>query len=1698
MEFGPHLVLLFFYAAGALSVAMALLTFSRRSRKFTWPFALISLLVAWWTFIYIGELNAADLQVKFCCVKLEYLAIATIPTLWLFFVARCTGHNISSGKKFLALFFVEPVITLLVVWTNEYHHLFYRTISLAPGRSFVFLDITYGIWYWVHIAYSYILATVVVALILDGYRNDSWLSRKRDVLILLAATFFPWGGNFIASRLWLGPHIDPTPILLTVGLLIASICMWKIRMIDVIPTARYTAIEEMADAYMLMDNNFYIIDLNRAAEMSFGRPKSELVSRHFSEVAPANLDVDELTSMQLPVRRVVERSGAYYDVNTELITSNNGQRLGILVTWRDVTEHVTQKQLLEERVSQLNSINFIIETINQATTLNEVYGAAMHSIRETLRADKSSVSLFDPSGVIRFAAWSGLSQNFRETVEGYSVLTPQSTEFNHILVDDVQEVDTPPIADMQDVFREEGIRALAVMPIVHQERLLGKLITYYSSPHHFTHREVELLEIVAGHLAIAVEKMRLLDQAQNRLRRMEVIHHIDSAISATLDLDHQIDILLTHVIAELNCDISVLFLVDKATHKIMPMASRGSYSPQMQQCTYFEIGEGGVGWIVLHKQNLYIPDVTADERWQQTKSSTIDQIVSYLGIPLIVDGEVIGVLDVSSRTRREFTHEEIEFLRMLGGQAAIAIKNARLYQDLQKKVSQLEALNDISRELMSEHDVDTLLQEVLVEATRLLHVPHGVIFLYDESRELLSVAADSSGRARSMPIGEGFAGRVALTRRPMLLEDYSQWKYRSPRYDNVQIGAILGVPIMQGGELIGVLVVYDLNDNQRIFTDEDIQILSLLSSQAASAVYNAQLIKRLHQRINRLQTLHQISAELSKLKGKQDSCQSVARLVYEHRGYDSVYIILLDRITKKRELVECLGRDCQRIDDMLLQGYDPIEKTIAQKQIHYRPGVFSEDDNQAYSGGSRSEVYVPIHSRERLFGVLAVESDKADAFDQEDFDTLQTVANQLAIALENAQRMEELSSLLEITTRLYQASQAVGKAKGVRETAITSVRSLRNVFDTEAVFIHVIGNGHNFTYGVDRYDDEIIDEANKVLEEADYAKLESIQSITLLQRDELPDKVKLPGVNRAIAFPLKRGSVILGGIIILLSKETFVSRQQMDLLAIYANQTTIAIEKAISMEQVKHRALEQEVVSSIVRSLNKVQDVKRAFPKLAAGISRLVEADRISVALPDDERQGFILFVLKDDGSKLFDGQWNSLESSAAIADVQAGKVHITPDLSQELMYPVEAKLYDEGYRSRINIPLKAGDEVLGSLNIMSRKLNEFTPEKLPPLFQIADALAISTANSLSIKEERRRARELTLLYSLSRTLSSLNSVEEAMQAVVEVLREGLHGVIHARGVFVNDQFRNYITPKAYANPHYVWVSNLDAYPILAHAIAENDCFMVQSDDPNLSSSEKELLFSRPGVNAWLLPLAQDDDIIGVLVMEWNKNQCNDSESRLVKSIAELLMMTLRRVFLFYEVEGAYFNAVLSLALASDAKDSYTADHSQRLEMMAVNVAKEMGLSQSEIEDLRFGARLHDIGKIGVPDAILKKPGPLTDEEWEIMHKHPEIGENILAPLARLRGAAKIVRHHHERYDGQGYPDGLTGDEIPIGARILSVVDAYSAITDRRVYKSARKHEDAIAEIKKSNGKQFDPQVVEVFLKLYEANPPSRGANVDE
>jgi putative nucleotidyltransferase with HDIG domain len=214
-----------------------------------------------------------------------------------------------------------------------------------------------------------------------------------------------------------------------------------------------------------------------------------------------------------------------------------------------------------------------------------------------------------------------------------------------------------------------------------------------------------------------------------------------------------------------------------------------------------------------------------------------------------------------------------------------------------------------------------------------------------------------------------------------------------------------------------------------------------------------------------------------------------------------------------------------------------------------------------------------------------------------------------------------------------------------------------------------------------------------------------------------------------------------------------------------------------------------------------------------------------------------------------------------------------------------------------------------------------------------------------------------------------------------------------------------------------------------------------------------------------------------------SKKTFTAGDMRLLTSLAEQISMVITNSELYSNLKNFLFNVIKTLVHAIEAKDSYTRGHSERVNTLVITIAEAMDLSPVDQEALSRAAILHDIGKIGISEKILNKPGKLTQEEFLRIQEHPEKGYTILKPIEQLNESLSAIRHHHERYDGTGYPSGLKGEEIPLYARIIALADTYDAMTSARSYRPNISYEDAVAEIVSVQGTQLDPELVQIFLK---------------
>jgi putative nucleotidyltransferase with HDIG domain len=273
------------------------------------------------------------------------------------------------------------------------------------------------------------------------------------------------------------------------------------------------------------------------------------------------------------------------------------------------------------------------------------------------------------------------------------------------------------------------------------------------------------------------------------------------------------------------------------------------------------------------------------------------------------------------------------------------------------------------------------------------------------------------------------------------------------------------------------------------------------------------------------------------------------------------------------------------------------------------------------------------------------------------------------------------------------------------------------------------------------------------------------------------------------------------------------------------------------------------------------------------------------------------------------------------------------------------------------------------------------------------------------------------------------------------------------------------------------WVAQ-NCKPLLVPDVTKDPRFYKQADEKSKFVTKSILA----------VPLMAHQKLIGVVEVLNKKSgeSFAPEDVTLLEALAHQSAVAIENAKLYRDLQSSFLSTVSALAAAVDAKDSYTAGHAQRVTEYSVHIAEEMGLSAADVETVRLSGLMHDLGKIGISESILSKPGRLTDEEFAEMKRHPGVGATILSSVQGLAHVIPGIHRHHERVDGRGYPDGLKGDDIPLVGRIIGVADTFDAMTSDRVYRHRLTDQEGIDELKRFSGQQFDAKVVEAFLKAYE------------
>ncbi|MBF0407671.1 MAG: GAF domain-containing protein [Candidatus Riflebacteria bacterium] len=431
----------------------------------------------------------------------------------------------------------------------------------------------------------------------------------------------------------------------------------------------------------------------------------------------------------------------------------------------------------------------------------------------------------------------------------------------------------------------------------------------------------------------------------------------------------------------------------------------------------------------------------------------------------------------------------------------------------------------------------------------------------------------------------------------------------------------------------------------------------------------------------------------------------------------------------------------------------------------------------------------------------------------------------------------------------------------------------------------------------------------------------------------------------------------------------------------------------------------------------------------------------------------------------------------------QTGEAIIINDLKEDEAGNVLEKT--PVVRSSICVPLKVNEEIIGIISASNKISGDpFRQEDLNLMETLSMQAGVAIKNAKLYHDLDRKILELATLHEVGKSLNMVLELDKLLEMILENTARVLGGV-KSSSLILFDEDTNMLNVKVFKGLN----RECTKKPIrIGEGIAGK---VFEKGEPMLINNLSEENITDPasgsGVRSSLcVPLQVKKRKLGVLSVsdKLSGESFDNNDLDMLFTLASQIAITINNAKLYEDLEASYLAAVRALANSLDAKDPYTLGHSERVALYSVEIGKKMALLPQQIKDLHIGALLHDIGKIGISENIINKSTRLTSDEFELIKTHPARGASIIEPAKFLKEKIPLIKNHHERYDGKGYPDGLKGEKIPLLARIVCVADSYDAMTSKRAYRDNIGNDAATAELLNCAGTQFDPAVVDAFVEL--------------
>ncbi len=1338
----------------------------------------------------------------------------------------------------------------------------------------------------------------------------------------------------------------------------------------------------------------------------------------------------------------------------------------------------------------------------EATSLDELLGGVTAIIGETLYTDNFGIMLLENDGQTLFqhTSYHGVSP----------IIAPERFPVTQGITGRVARTGKPlrigdvrTCGDYLEVIPD--VRSELCVPIKTGERVLGVINVESRELDAFSEDDERLLTTIARGLATSIERIRLFESEQIRRQEAEMQSQIAAAVSSSLDLKTVLDTILEIVKQIIPYDSAAIFLVEAkgvraVAHKGFGETDAFLLKRQVRKSRLLErIRKTG--------QPLLIQDLTQLKHFTQWSSGP--RIHAWIGVPLTARGQIIGYMTLDSHQPGVFHEYHKSLAQAIAYHAAVAIQNAHSFDEEQRRRKEAETMRQTLEMVSSSLDLTLVLNNLLVALKQAIPYDSASVFLIEGDSARI-MACNSANQEQQMIIGKTFPlsnplfEEVQRQKKAVILGDSQKdprfWKWGSTDY----VHGWMGVPLISRDEVIGFITLDSRQKNA--FDQESASLAQAFAYQAATAIQNAKLYQQAVQAAERRSVLYRLSQEINlATTNAEEVYLSIHKAARELMSCDAFLIALRDDVRGGHEVVYLYEGDKRFSPVHLEPGQGMTGEVIERGETLIIDDVYADENRNIVRFGSDEKIHsvlaAPLRIRNKVIGVLSVQAYARNAYGDEEKALLEMLANQAAVALENnrlfretQRRLADLEALVQVSNVLSQTLELDPLLQNILKSACDSIPAAE-----KGTISLVEGYNRLRIHATHGYTDPRV--VNTEFEEHGYGILAVKQKSPLLIEDahasDVPpyegDVDEIAAVKSAIIAPLISKENVIGVISLDNASSTAAfSEDDLKLLVTIAGAAALAIENARLFSEIRRRLNELVAINLISSTLQNAQTLEEMLPALLDETLSILELQVGAIWLLNQdtgqvqqvEARGWLTQIPQ-----------KSLQPGEGIVGhtMETAEVYISLDLSADERVQAENRLRVPPGWGGVCIPIRSAGEAIGIYMIATPDPAKLKEDEIRLLTTFADMAGSAIHRMNLYRRVERQVQRLTALRDVDTAIASSFDLRVTLTVLIDNAISRLN--VDAAAVLLynpNSQTLTYAFGRGF-HTSAITHSILRIGDGLPGRAALSRTLVAE---PDLSNSpyfrRRDLLASENFVSYYAVPLIAKGQVKGVLEI-FHRSPLNPTPDWLefLHTLAGQAAIAIDNTQLFDKLQRsnqelimAYDTTLEGWSKALELRDRETEGHAQRVTDLTLALARRMGVPPAEMVHIRRGVLLHDIGKMGIPDHILRKTGPLTEDEWESMRQHPKLAYDLLYPIAYLRPALDIPYCHHEMWNGKGYPRGLKGEEIPIAARIFSVVDVWDALASDRPYRPAWPREKILRYIRSQAGKRFDPMVVDAFLEM--------------